>query len=200
MQRFLLILALGGLLSGCLERSDSLEPLITITEPRSGTVRTSEGLTIKGYALDDEGIRAIRVDGTDLLSYDAYRGERDKKLVQFEFRPNKVSEGRWASTIIVEDVTGRTTTLPYPLQIDLTAPTLALDPLTRLQDGRWQVSGTARDNYRLRRLFIGDAPFPAEGVAEKLFSYTVDALDANGSVTVVAEDEAGNRVSERLTP
>ena len=201
MRRALLLLALL-LLSGCLKRGDSLEPLITITEPRSGAVRSAEGLTIKGYAYDDEGIRAIRVDNTDLLSNDAYTSERGKKLVQFEFRPREVAEGRWASTIMVEDVTGESTTLPYPLEIDLTGPTLQLDPLTRLQDGRLQVSGTARDNYRLRRILVNDTPFPVEAVDEKLFSYTLDAasLDAEGGVTLIAEDEAGNRTSERLVP
>ena len=198
---FLFTLFISSLLSGCAGRGDSLEPLITITDPRSGTVRTADGLTIRGYAYDDEGIRAIRVDGTDLLSYDAYAGERNKKLVQFEFRPREVAEGRWASTIVVEDVTGQTTTLPYPLQIDLTAPTLTLEPLTRLQDGQLQVSGTARDNYRLRSVIVNDTSFPTEAVDEKLFSYTVDANAlTGGAVTVVAEDEAGNRTSESLTP
>ena len=155
---FLFTLFIFSLLSGCAGRGDSLEPLITITDPRSGTVRTADGLTIRGYAYDDEGIRAIRVDGTDLLSSDAYAGERNKKLVQFGFRPQEVAEGRWASTIVVEDVTGQTTTLPYPLQIDLTAPTLALEPLTRLQDGQLAGLGhrqgqlSAKKHYRQRHV------------------------------------------------
>ena len=50
-------------LAGCLNRTDSLAPVVSITDPRSGATRTTEDLVIAGYALDDEGIAAIRVNG-----------------------------------------------------------------------------------------------------------------------------------------
>ena len=61
-------------LSACVERSDSLAPLVNITFPRSGTVRSAENLQISGYALDDEGIRSLRVNGLDLLGARIYEG------------------------------------------------------------------------------------------------------------------------------
>ncbi|MDZ7705631.1 MAG: hypothetical protein U5L04_14245 [Trueperaceae bacterium] len=182
-------------LSGCFERSDSLAPLITISNPRSGTVRTAENLTISGYAVDDEGIAAIRVDEFDLLSSPIFQSDRGKRLVEFGFRPQQITEGRWASTIIVEDVSGRSTRLDYTLEIDATPPTLDLDPVQRLGDGRLRISGIARDNNLLARIAVAGIEVSVLPVSEKAFSLDVTV---DGSATIIVEDEAGNRLTREI--
>ena len=118
-----------------MERSDALAPVVTITSPRSGTVRTAENLQVSGYALDDEGVRAVRVNGLDLLGASFYEEQRGKKLVRFAFIPQSVGEGRWESTIEVEDVDGRVSTLDFPLEIDTTPPTLEITGIEGLAEG-----------------------------------------------------------------
>ncbi len=182
-------------LSGCFTRPDSLAPLINISNPTSGTVRSAENLTISGYAVDDEGIVAIRVDEVDLLSFPIFQGERGKRLVEFGFRPQQITEGRWASTIIVEDSSGRSTRLDYTLEIDATAPTLDLDPVQRLSSGRLRVSGIARDNNILERIAVAGIEVSVGSVSEKAFSLDVEV---DGTTQVIVEDEAGNRLVREI--
>lgn len=182
-------------LSGCFERADSLAPLINISNPRSGTVRTADNLTISGYAVDDEGIAAIRVDDVDLLDFPIFQSERGKKLIEFGFRPQQINEGRWASTITVEDVSGRSTRLDYTLEIDTVPPTLDLDPVQRLDDGRLRISGIARDNNLLARIAVAGVEVSVLPVSEKAFSLDVAV---NGNTTIIVEDEAGNRLTREI--
>ena len=191
-QTFFSLLVLLGL-SGCMERSDALAPVVTIVSPRSGTVRTAENLQVSGYALDDEGVRAVRVNGLDLLGASFYEGQRGKKLVRFAFIPQSVGEGRWESTIEVEDIDGRVSTLDFPLEIDTTPPTLEITGTEGLAEGRVRVAGVARDNDQVARVRVGgtDISFiPAQQV-----SFSLDV--AREGLEIVVTDQAGNRIAEQ---
>lgn len=180
-------------LSGCQSRSDALAPIVNIVSPKSGTVRTAENLQISGYALDDEGIRAVRVNNTDLLGTAIYASQRGKKLVRFAFIPQEVGEGRWDSRIEVEDSDGRVTTLNFPLEIDTTPPTLELTGVEGLSEGRVRVVGTARDNDQVGRVSVSGTEIsfiPSEQV-----SFSLDV--AREGLEIVVIDQAGNRIVEQ---
>lgn len=194
-----LLLLLSLLLTGCLERSDSLAPIVTVTSPANGTVRSADNLIISGYAMDDEGIVAIRVDQDDLLAFPIFQNERGRRLVQFGFRPRQIDEGQWQSDIVVEDVSGNVTTLRYILEIDTTPPTLELSPLQNLGGGRLRVTGTARDNQLLERITINDTILSFAAVQERPFSLDFDSAGLD-SVTVRVRDQAGNETAQTLTP
>lgn len=191
------LLALALLLSACLRRADSLSPIVAITNPTSGTVRSAANLTISGYALDDAGVSAIRVNGQDLLASDVYKGERGKKLVQFQFIPRKVDQGQWAAKIEVEDAGGRTTTLPYTLQIDTTKPTLKLNGLEPVDSTHVRVSGEAADNFMLASVTVEGTELLYAPTKDKAFSLTIAKKSA---ITVTAEDQAGNKTTQTLHP
>ena len=123
------------LLGGCLSRSDSLAPIVSISEPRNGAVQSAENLRVRGYAMDDEGVVAIRVNGSDLLDSAFLAGERGKQLIPFEFTFQNLREGESTSVIEVVDSSGRTSVLTFTLQIDVTPPTLELIAVTPLGDG-----------------------------------------------------------------
>jgi len=178
---------LGAFLSGCAGRDDALAPLVTITEPRSGTVRTGEDLSIIGYALDDEGVVAVRVDGVDLLGDPALEGERGKKLIHFGFRPQRVREGIWRSAIEVEDVGGHKTTLNFPLEIDRTPPIVEITSVEGLGGGRTRVSGVARDNDTVGSIVVNGTPLAFTPAPEAPFSYV-----AEGEIQITVQDQAGN--------
>jgi hypothetical protein len=198
-RQILFFLGLGVLLSSCLERDDSLAPIITITSPANGTVRSADDLRIFGYAMDDEGIVAIRVDQDDILTFPIYQNEYGRDLVRFGFRPNLVNEGQWQSNIEVEDSNGNITTLQYILEIDTTPPVLELSPLVNLGSGRWRVTGTASDNQLLERISINDTVLSFAAVQERPFSLDVDS-EGLSEVTVLVRDQAGNEVVQTLTP
>jgi hypothetical protein len=185
------------LLSACLHRADSLSPVVAITNPTSGTVRSAADLMISGYALDDAGISAIRVNGQNLLASNVYKGERGKKLVQFQFIPSKVDQGQWAAKIKVEDTAGRTTTLPYTLQIDTTKPTLKLSALESVDSTHVRVAGEASDNIMLKSVTVDGTELLYAPVKDKAFSLTVAK---KRTITVTAEDQAGNKTTQTLHP
>jgi hypothetical protein len=185
------------MLTGCLQRSDSMAPIITITSPTSGAVRTADNLTVRGYVFDDDGVAAIRVNGQDLLSHPLYASRRGKRLVDFGFSNVNLQEGRWSVRIEAEDTRGRITTLDYELQIDVTPPTLELNPLEPLSGNLLRVSGVARDNLMLASITVNDVQIPVGQVKERIF--TVDIPRAS-TVTVTVKDQAGNVITRQLSP
>lgn len=186
---------LALVLSGCLARSDSMAPLIAITDPRSGTTRSTDDLRISGYAMDDSGVASIRVDGADLLTDPLYASERGKGLVNFAFTKPNVADGQVTMVLEVTDVSGRTTTERYVLTLDATPPTIELTTVESAGSGRLRVEGVVRDNIALSSVRINDVPLAFSPGAEFSFSVVVNAIE-NGAIVV--EDSAGNRVSQAL--
>ena len=186
-QTFLPLLLLGAALGGCVGRGDALAPVLTITEPRSGTVRPGGDLQVVGYAMDDTGVSSLRVDGTEILDAPGYEGERDKKLVNFGFRPRQVREGLWRSEIVVTDSSGQSTALTFPLEIDGTPPTVALTGVEQLGGGRTRVSGVASDNDLVSEVVAPDGPLSFTPAAQYAFTF-----ETAGEVVMTVRDEAGN--------
>lgn len=189
------LLVLLLLASGCLGRDDSMAPVVAIREPKSGTTRTTESLRIVGYAMDDEGVAEISVDGTDLLSYDVYASERGKRFVEFAFTIPDLRDGETTSRIVVTDVGGRQSTLLHSLRIDTTPPTLELTAVTPLGNGLTRVAGVARDDVAVSAIRIDDVPLQFPPSTEQRFSLDVEAA---ADTVVVVEDSAGNVVSRAL--
>jgi hypothetical protein len=179
----------AGLLAGCLERGDAMPPSVAIREPRSGATRTTENLRIVGYAFDDEGIAAVRVDGVDLLASPAYAGEKGKRLVEFFFTIRDLTDGNVTVLIEAEDMRGRVTVMPYRLQLDSTPPTLEMTSVTSLGGGRLRVEGVASDNTLVVSVLINGIPLAFTPAPEHAFR--VDVADVAGG-EVVVEDAAGN--------
>lgn len=172
-----------------------MAPIIAITEPRSGTTRNTDDLRISGYALDDSGIKSIRVDGADLLANDIYASERGKGLIQFAFTKPNLADGELTLLLEATDVSGRTTTKQYKLTLDATPPTVELTSVTPSAGGRILVEGVARDNIRLSSIRINDVPLAFTPGTEFAFSVLVENVEGG---QVVVEDSAGNVISRQL--
>lgn len=183
------------LISSCLGRSDSLSPVIAITDPRSGATRSTEDLRISGYAMDDEGVASIRVDGLDLLANELYASERGKGLVHFAFTKPNVVDGELTMVLEVTDVSGRTTTETYTLILDATPPTVELTTVEAAAGNRLRVEGVARDNIGVSSVRIGGVPLAFTPGPE--FSFSVLVQNTEGA-QVVVEDGAGNSASAPL--
>ena len=184
-------------LSGCLKRTDSLAPLVSITNPPSGATRTTENLVIGGYALDDEGIVSIRVNGGDLMSdfgIESYVTVVGMKLVQFKFRALQVHEGEIVSLIEVEDMNGRTSRLTHKLVVDATAPTLEFE-VTELDTGRVRVQGLAEDNLSVQSIRV--AGIPLQFIPSRKHQFTIDVVPGDQD-TIEVIDGAGNHYIQPL--
>jgi len=191
----LFVTILTFLLTSCVERGDALAPVVAIREPKSGTTRTTEDLRIVGYAMDDEGIARIEVDGTDLLGFDVYAGEQGKRFVEFAFTIPDLREGETTTRIVVHDVSGRSTTLLHTLTIDVTPPTLELVAVEALGEGRVRVEGVARDDVAVSAIRIDEVPLQFAPSSEHRFALD---LVVSEDATVVVEDSAGNVVERSL--
>jgi hypothetical protein len=196
MWRLLFLLILAVALSSCLKRSDTLAPIVTITSPRSGTVQVAGRQSVSGYALDDEGIKAIRIlgdnGGPDLIQSPYYANEAGKKLVQFWFEMDASREGQRRVQIEVEDINGLMNVYPYTLEIDASAPVLSDIVIENASGGQVRVSGFAQDNNFLQRISVNDEDLSFVAAKEKRFSINVPS---SSSYTIVAEDQAGNLTS-----
>jgi hypothetical protein len=190
LRRATLALALAvPLLAACLQRGDAMPPTVSIREPRSGATSTTANLRIVGYAFDDDGIAAIRIDGLDLMGTATYAGERGKGLVEFSFTIRDLTDGDVTVLIEAQDMGGRVTTFPYRLRLDSTPPVLELTGVTDLGGGRVRVEGVARDNTALASITINGVPLAFTPGPEHAFRVDVAAV-AGGEVVV--EDAAGN--------
>lgn len=193
-----MLLALGGLLvlllGGCLSRSESFDAVISITEPKAGTARSTEQVDVYGYAMDDNGITAIRVDGANLFDSPSFASERGKKLVHFGFRGQARGEGELTYLIEVEDSGGNVTTLNYSLTVDVTPPTLELTA-TAVSGTAFNLSGVARDNVAVSSIRIGGVPYTFAPGPEVSFDLP-NVTPAERVVEVV--DSAGNTISREF--
>jgi hypothetical protein len=197
MTRTLLVLGVlfSPLLVGCSGRGDAMAPMVAIREPRSGATSSAENRAIIGYAFDDEGIHAIRVNGLNLLSNPAYASEYGKRLVEFRFFMTNGSEGDYSVTIEAEDTRGNVTVLPYQLILDSTPPTLDFISVVNLSNGRKRIEGVARDNTLVTSVLINGVPLAFTPAPEHTFRVDVATVDGD---EVVVQDAAGNIVRKRI--
>lgn len=182
-------------LSACLSRRDALVPIVTIYDPPNGATQSLGKPTVRGYAMDDNGIVSIRVNNTDLLEAPVYADEKGKKLIQFFFEISQQS-GEFAADITVEDRAGNVQTLPYKLVIDVEDPTVEASA-ERLSSSRLRVTGIARDNDAVKSVTV-------EGVAQAFIAAPEQAFNVDvttsGEATIVVEDRAGNQVTLVVSP
>lgn len=183
------------LLSACMGRGDSTPPIVAISDPKSGTTRTADNLTITGYAMDDFGVASIDIDGTNVMADPAYATERGKRLVRFRFTVGGLKDGEVTTHIEVVDVNGRKATLDYHLTIDNTAPTLQLTKVEAAGSGQLHVEGEAKDNNRVASITIDGQPLAFTPGPDVPFSVDVPAQQGG---TIVVEDSAGNKTSRPL--
>ena len=176
-------------------RGDSTTPIVAISDPKSGTTRTADNLTITGYAMDDFGVASIKINGTDVLQNPAYAGERGKRLVRFRFTVGGLKDGEVTTHIVVGDVNGRTSTLDYHLTIDNTPPTVTLSKVDPSGSGQLHVEGEAKDNNRVASITIDGQPLAFTPGPDVPFSVDVPATKGG---SVVVEDSAGNKTSKPL--
>lgn len=188
---FLAVVLLLLSLAGCLKREDSFAAVITITEPKAGTARSTEVIDVYGYAMDDSGIMAIRVDGNNLFNSPQFAGERGKQLVNFGFRGQARGEGELTYLIEVEDGSGNLTSLNYSLTVDTTPPTLELTA-TALGGGAFNLVGVAADNMSVSAIRIGGIPYTFAPGAEVSFDLP-NVTPATRLIEVV--DSAGNTLT-----
>ncbi len=191
----LLATGLVPLLSACMGRGDSTPPIVAITDPKSGTTRTADNLTITGYAMDDFGVASIDINGTNVMADPAYATERGKRLVRFRFTVGGLKDGEVTTHIDVADVNGRTSKLDYHLTIDNTPPTVDLTKVESAGNGQLHVEGEAKDNNRVASITVDGQPLAFTPGPDVPFSVDVPAQTGG---EIVVEDSAGNKTSRPL--
>jgi hypothetical protein len=193
-KHFILFIVLMFSLTACISRRDAMAPVVTIVSPANGTTKNSGNLIVRGYAMDDGGIRAIRVGNSDLMQSDVLKNDRGKKLVEFAFQAN-LSTDKFSTAITVEDNSGKTTTLPYELVIDTQPPTIEITEASDLGNGNMRVVGIARDNITVQSIDIAGVVLSFIPQAEQPFNTDVPTSE---TMQITVTDSAGNPTSQPL--
>jgi hypothetical protein len=194
--RWLLVGLAPWLLAGCVERGDAMPPMLTIREPSSGITAATENLQVVGYALDDTGIVAIRVNGGDLLEHPSLADQRGNRLIEFRFlTPAWVAGVDYTFTIEAEDLSGQITSIHYQLRLDDQRPVIELTSVSPLGGGRLRIAGIARDDTLLSSIVVAGVPLAFSPAAEHVFR--IDVTAAAGAEIVVT-DAAGHSTRRSL--
>ncbi len=181
-------LTLGPLVLGsCAREGDAFRPHIIITEPEAGSVSRQNSSVVRGYAIDDQEVASLVVNGTALK---LPAGKR--KIVPFAFKTSATSD-RAEYTIAATDNAGRSAKLILPLRYDPNPPTIEITKLER-DGGVLRVTGVATDDVKVASVTVDGSKLsvsPGRRVA-----FYAEALGT--TVDVVVLDAAGNQTVKRV--
>ena len=163
----------------------------------TGTVSDVHGVSnLIQYALDGSTAVAIALDRNE-----------DQTEGAFAISASSLSAGPHTLQVTATDVVGNTTTQTLTFLVDLTAPTLLVDPIgTQGYVSRVPITGTFADNQRLYSSF--QYAFDGGTFAEKPLTLNTDATtgtfqisttgltDGTHTLSIVGRDQAGNTVEE----
>ena len=145
-----LLLAAGFalLLSACSRTTDNFAPRIFITSPSGGGVSQSRTPTIKGYVLDDTGVKSITVNGKPVALQSG-----TSKIANFQFQA-QVQGSSSTYKIAARDESGHETTLDLPVSVDAARPVLSIKSFTRFGRNGIRVNGVATDNIQVAQVIV----------------------------------------------
>jgi hypothetical protein len=191
---FMLLLPLA--LASCVRENDSFKPKIIITQPEADSISGSGVQLVKGYALDNQGIDRIEVNGIPLFvsPKSASEGTGGVRIQNFAFK-TEVKSGQAAYVIQVTDVDGLKTSKSLPIQVDTTSPTLQINQSER-RAGVTRIAGKALDNLKVKRVFLDGNPLDVRPGSSVDFYVESN----NPSVVISAQDTVGNRVERVIGP
>lgn len=180
----LLLLAplLGALLSGCARTADTFKPRIVVTSPDGGGVGRARSFTVKGYALDDQGVTRVTVDGKAIPIQPGSR-----KIANFTFQ-TQVQGTRGEVTIGALDAAGNKSVLVLPVTVDAAPPTIRVTRFER-SGNVVRVTGVATDSNRVAQVLVdGNRLNITSGSRVDFYAETsgvyadLQAIDAAGNV------------------
>lgn len=143
----LALLLLAPLLGSCTRTTDTFKPRIVITSPDGGDVGRVRSFTVKGYALDDQGVAQITVDGKAIPIQPGSR-----KIAYFQF-PAQLAGARRQYTVRARDKAGNESTLVLPIAVDTTPPAVQVTRFKRAGNVV-RVTGVATDNNRVAQVSV----------------------------------------------
>lgn len=179
----LLFLPLAALLGACNRTVDTFQPRIVITSPDGGGVSRASDFVVKGYVLDDQGVKELTVEGRRIPLQGG-----TPKLANFVFK-TQIQGSRGEYTIRARDAAGNESTLRLPVSVDGTNPVVKV---TRFERERnvIRVTGVATDDNRVAQVLVDGnrlniTPGPrVDFYAETTGVYAdIEVRDAAGNVT-----------------
>lgn len=176
-----LLLGLSVLLAGCSPRQDTFKPLIVITSPDGGSASATRSFLVKGYVVDDQGVRTLEVQKV-AVKLDA-PGE---KIQPFSFRT--LIQGQKADYLIrAIDTSGNVATLTLPVRVDTVKPSVKVTKLEH--DGQTlRVTGVATDDQKVAQVIVdGNRLNISPGARVEFYAETTGTL-----AEIEVRDAAGN--------
>lgn len=176
-----------GLLGGCARQDDAFRPHVIITEPEAGSVSRQNSSVVRGYAIDDQAIVSVRVNGTALKLPSG-----SHKIVPFAFKTSATST-RADYTIEAADNMGHSAKVTLPLRYDPNPPKIEIGKLER-DGGTLRITGVASDDVKVASVTVAGSKLSVSPGRRVPFY----AEASGSSVDVVVLDAAGNRTVKRV--
>ena len=187
----LLLLAplLGALLGSCARKADTFKPRIVVTSPDGGGVGRAREFTIRGYALDDQGVTRITVDGKSIPIQPGSR-----KIANFAFQTQVPGKG--ATYLIgAMDAVGNKSVLEVPIRVDGQPPVLKATRTER-SGNLIRVTGVATDDNGVTEILVDGKRLNITAGTRVDFYAETTGIYAD----LEAVDSAGNRTRLRAQP
>ena len=177
-------------LAACARDTDSFSPQIVITSPTSGAVTPSANLEVKGYVIDDTGVRKLVLNGSqDLMAKPPLNAFVGRKLIKFSIPLRDIEAGSNIFELRALDMNGREGKRELELRVDTQKPKVEIDSLSG-QESTVTVSGRAFDNIKVLRVSVNGAPLNVSPSSSVTFYASVPRTRY---VRIVVEDSVGNK-------
>ncbi len=193
------------LLAGCSRGTDTMAPLIGITEPKGGVVAKGKSVSVAGYALDDVGLESIVVKVGKSKTEVLPRTEHGERLASFRFRLEAPRSGQVEVVVTATDKSRQSRSYTLPLVLDASPPRIEVGSVDYIKRGEGenqktviQVSGRALDDTGVDRVVLqyGNSYSPLSLPKGKEVPFFIELPSSRALMIVV--DAAGNRSSRWL--
>jgi hypothetical protein len=189
-RRLLLTSSLFLSLAACARDTDSFSPQIVITSPASGAVTPSPNLEVKGYVIDDTGVRKLVLNGSqDLMAKPPLNAFVGRKLIKFSIPLRDIEAGSSIFELRALDMNGREGKRELELRVDTQKPKVEIDTLSG-QESTVTISGRATDNIKVLRVSVNGAALNVSPSSSVTFYASVPRTRY---VRVMVEDSVGNQ-------
>jgi hypothetical protein len=143
----LAVLLTAWMLTGCSPRTDTFKPRIVVTAPDGGGASTTRSFVVSGYVLDDQGVKSLAVQGTNVPLQ-----APGEKIQPFSFR-TLIAGNSAKYTIKATDTSGNVAVLDLPVRVDTIKPKVRI-VRTEREGQTLRVSGIASDDQRVSQVIV----------------------------------------------
>ncbi|MEZ4528640.1 MAG: caspase family protein [Desulfobacterales bacterium] len=175
------------------ENLDHSPPQVQMESPKDGILTNALSCKVQGLARDDSFVSRIRINGKSV------RIDLSAPEIRFQKEiPLKIGENR--ILVQTEDLSGKKTEMQRRIFCDRSGPVVSIENAEhdRLHRGKYRVLGYAHDISGIQSVRINGQFLPDSSGREIRIDHVIAVSPSEKSITVTAEDRAGNQTHAHI--